>query len=242
MVGRWNAIDRLSEYHFDTNPYCYVINNPLLYIDPFVLDTLKANEIKPKDWHNFKAKEDVIALNEVSISSNSSNSNSSDNSGLYLAYVALGANRIEEKMFNKNSWYSLRSMRSYSQKFHGNQYEWTKGISKNVSKTMKWAGRGIGAYNFYNINDAYVNQTLQYNGTPMSTESMMIEQSSNLFSTFRGVAGAGWGIGWEIGRGIGGNADYRRNVRPVLQDFLGIERDEYNQRDLRMQEIINNIK
>lgn len=99
----------------------------------------------------------------------------------------------------------------------------------------------MGAYCIRKVNQKYADGTIQYNGRPMSRESMLTEQASGLFSTVGGVAGAGWGIGWEIGRGIAASPDYRMNIRPVLQDFIGIERDMYNQRDLRMKELINNI-
>ena len=33
-VGRWNAIDRLSEKYFSIAPYAYAANNPIKYIDP----------------------------------------------------------------------------------------------------------------------------------------------------------------------------------------------------------------
>lgn len=36
---------------------------------------------------------------------------------------------------------------------------------------------------------------------------MAIEHASNIFSTFGGMAGAGWGIGWKVGKTIAG--DYR---------------------------------
>jgi RHS repeat-associated protein len=38
QIGRWHVPDPLAEYHFNMNPYNYVENNPLRYIDPFGLD------------------------------------------------------------------------------------------------------------------------------------------------------------------------------------------------------------
>jgi hypothetical protein len=60
----------------------------------------------------------------------------------------------------------------------------------------------------------------------MSTEQKSIEIGSNVISTFRGVYGAAWGIGWETGRTITQIPSYRQNVRPLLQDLQGIPRDE----------------
>jgi uncharacterized protein RhaS with RHS repeats len=37
-LGRWHTMDPLAEYHFNMNPYHYVENNPIRYIDPFGLD------------------------------------------------------------------------------------------------------------------------------------------------------------------------------------------------------------
>lgn len=183
-----------------------------------------------------------MALEEVKITPQSSDSNS----GLYLSILALGVSRGEHIASNKNTWYNLREMRSYSQRYYGNQYRSAdniakaKGVSGTLSKTLKWAGRGLGVYNLYNINDAYENQIVQYNGRPMTSGVMVTEQVSNGIATFGGLFGAGWGIGWEVGRGIAGNSDYRRFVRPKLQDFLGIERDEYSRSHERLMEIIEN--
>jgi RHS repeat-associated protein len=34
QVGRWVVIDPFAEKYFDISPFCYVANNPLLFIDP----------------------------------------------------------------------------------------------------------------------------------------------------------------------------------------------------------------
>ncbi|MCX2496386.1 hypothetical protein OQX63_23045 [Pedobacter sp. PF22-3] len=76
----------------------------------------------------------------------------------------------------------------------------------------------------------------------MSDEMYVMEQASNTFSTFGGTAGAGWGIGWEIGREIASDPGYRKNVRPVIQDLLGVERDEYPRYNEKLQEMIDKLK
>lgn len=42
-IGRWFAVDALAEKHRALSPYAFVLNNPLLFSDPFGLDTL--NEV-----------------------------------------------------------------------------------------------------------------------------------------------------------------------------------------------------
>jgi RHS repeat-associated protein len=34
VLGRWQAVDRFAENHYNFNPYMYVYNNPLRFIDP----------------------------------------------------------------------------------------------------------------------------------------------------------------------------------------------------------------
>lgn len=43
-------------------------------------------------------------------------------------------------------------------------------------------------------------------------------------STFGGVPGAAWGVGWEIGRAITNIPGYHENVRLPVRRFLGIRR------------------
>lgn len=44
VIGRWGSVDPLAEKHFNLTPYNYFLNNPLIYIDPFGLDTLLYNQ------------------------------------------------------------------------------------------------------------------------------------------------------------------------------------------------------
>jgi RHS repeat-associated protein len=42
-LGRWHVPDPLAEYHYNMSPFNYCMNNPIRYIDPFGLDTLKVD-------------------------------------------------------------------------------------------------------------------------------------------------------------------------------------------------------
>lgn len=209
-----------------------------MYIDPFGLDTVKPSQIVPPapGVRPFDPNNDVIALAGATIEGKPKSSTS-----LIIGLAGAVAAGAEGMMHNNKTWYNLNQMRNYSQRYIGNQYQSAnmitkaKGLSKNVGKGFKWLGRGIGAYNFYNINADYLNGKV-------SDGMFIMEHASNTFATFGGAAGAGWGIGWEVGREIASDPGYRKNVRPVLQDFFGVERDEYPHYNEKLQEIINNIK
>jgi len=48
LIGRFHQIDPLAGIADDYSPYAYVLNNPLLYNDPYGLDTTRGNTPKPK--------------------------------------------------------------------------------------------------------------------------------------------------------------------------------------------------
>ncbi len=43
VLARWHTVDPLSEKHYGFSPYNYVLNNPLLYVDPEGMDTLRVS-------------------------------------------------------------------------------------------------------------------------------------------------------------------------------------------------------
>ncbi|RAJ31145.1 hypothetical protein [Pedobacter cryoconitis] len=143
-----------------------------------------------------------------------------DKFGLYLSVGGYVISKGEALMFNKATWFSIINMRSYGHAFHGNQYTFLRSDAKSIGMRFKWLGRSIGIWNYFQIKK-------QGEEGLLSKRGVLIEQTSNAFATFGGTPGAGWGIGWEIGRQISGNDWYRENVRPHLQDFLGVERDEF---------------
>lgn len=70
VIGRFSTIDPLAENHHDVTSYHYVLNNPINFIDPFGLDTVKPNQIVPPapGVTPFNPDVDVVQLNEVGIS------------------------------------------------------------------------------------------------------------------------------------------------------------------------------
>jgi RHS repeat-associated protein len=59
-LGRWHVVDPMSENHFDFTPYNYTLNNPLLFIDPFGMDTVNVNNDTPIK------KDDVVVMDDGS--------------------------------------------------------------------------------------------------------------------------------------------------------------------------------
>lgn len=46
-IGRWNAVDPMTEKNDDLTGYFYAVNNPVLFTDSFGLDTVNANTSRP---------------------------------------------------------------------------------------------------------------------------------------------------------------------------------------------------
>jgi hypothetical protein len=90
-------------------------------------------------------------------------------------------------------------------------------MAEKWAKGFRYTGWAFGAFNAVSI----------YRDKDMSGAQKWIEQGSNTFGTFGGIWGVAHTIGWESGRAISNNDWYRTNVRPVLQDALGVQRDEF---------------
>jgi len=51
-IGRWSAIDPMSEKYFGISPYSYVFNNPLMFIDPSGMDPeLNPDTYRGGEWY-----------------------------------------------------------------------------------------------------------------------------------------------------------------------------------------------
>ncbi len=74
-LARWHVVDPLAENHFDFTPYNYALNNPLLFIDPFGLDTLNVNsnaEVKKGDVVNTENGSITASSDEAVVTGESS--------------------------------------------------------------------------------------------------------------------------------------------------------------------------
>ena len=69
---------------------------------------------------------------------------------LGLAVSGAFISSAEKMMYNKNTWFSIKQLKTYNQSFNGNGYTWGKNaIAQNVSIGFKIGGWGLGAYNGY---------------------------------------------------------------------------------------------
>jgi RHS repeat-associated core domain len=91
--------------------------------------------------------------------------------------------------------------------------------TKYANIGLTWLGRTLGAYNAFMIYQ-------QAQNGEITTAQHVIEQASNAYSTFGGVPGAAWGVGWEIGRVITQIPGYHENVRVPLQKFFGVHTED----------------
>lgn len=55
-IARWNVPDPLAEKHYDLTPYHYVMGNPMMYIDPFGLDTLRFIPFREYDIKKYRIR------------------------------------------------------------------------------------------------------------------------------------------------------------------------------------------
>jgi RHS repeat-associated protein len=92
----------------------------------------------------------------------------------------IGLSLGEHKMFNENTWFSIKTWKTYGQRFNGNQYTGGKlNVAEKWAKGFRYTGWALGVYNALSI----------YNDKEMSSTQKLIEQGSNAFGTFGGIYG-----------------------------------------------------
>jgi RHS repeat-associated protein len=255
QLGRWWQLDPMMEAHPNLSPYVLTNNNPISFSDPLGLDTVRvsgagAHQIKIKagdvlaatldgqtSYFSYGANENGVngftpadgvggedskggELPGVTVVSDKKAKKESGDNGLALAGLGYGASYGETKMFSEKagSWFSMQQWKTYSQKFKGNQYAGSVKTAKNISRGFKGFGYGIGLYSEYGI----------LTDDDISNRDKAVETGSNIISTFGGLHGAAWGIGWELGRRVTQTDWYNNYVRPQLQDayrMMGIKID-----------------
>lgn len=113
--------------------------------------------------------------------------------GLGLSLVGLLNEGAQLATFNEKGWYDFRKGKTYSHSFHGNQHTGLRKSSLRYSKNLNYLGKLAGFYGYYNIRSQYATGN-------MSGFQAGAEFSVNTYSTFGGLYGAAFGVGWELGR------------------------------------------
>ncbi|MOA00392.1 hypothetical protein D3C78_1197510 [compost metagenome] len=95
VIGRFHVIDDLAENHYNLTSYHYVMNNPLLYIDPLGLDTVNNNNnnvpvkkddvILYKDGLSLVASTDEVVVTAPKTENSSTNNDNNQANALPLA-------------------------------------------------------------------------------------------------------------------------------------------------------------
>jgi len=113
------------------------------------------------------------------------------------AYAGAAASVGSELYYSKTygTWMG-KNFKIYQQTWGGNGIAGGKNkFGKTTSNGFKWAGRLVGAYSGYRTIEQRVNGEI-------GTGWMLAELGTTGVSTFGGLYGAAWGIGWEAGRFI----------------------------------------
>ena len=153
-------------------------------------------------------------------------SNDITSSSVYLGITIAGGSFLREKMEN-----NIRRIHKNKMAW-GKRYSNTKIVLKNMEFAPKTVARttvflnklgwAAGLYSAISIEE-------EFESGGMSESRWYVEQGSNVFSTFGGMPGAAWGLGWEAGRFVAKYPGYHENVRLPFQNFVfGNENEEGN--------------
>ncbi|NOX46574.1 MAG: hypothetical protein GXO89_06305 [Chlorobi bacterium] len=113
------------------------------------------------------------------------------------AYTGAAVSVGSEMFFSKTygTWMG-NNFKMYKQNFHGNgSVGGMNKFGKTTSNAFKWGGRLVGAYSGYKTIEKRVNDEI-------GTVEMSAELGTTSVSTFGGLYGAAWGVGWEMGRAV----------------------------------------
>jgi RHS repeat-associated protein len=109
-----------------------------------------------------------------------------------------GAASIGSEMFYSKTYgtWMGKNFKMYQQSFHGSgSVGGMNKFGKTTSNAIKWGGRLVGAYSGYKTIEQRVNGEI-------GTGWMSAELGTTAISTFGGLYGASWGVGWELGRAV----------------------------------------
>ena len=257
QIGRWITIDPLTEIYRKWSPYTYGVDNPIRYVDPDGMGVnaveggglnydgdeaasklrMLQNQVANDDGGRRKKKE---KNNTVSVSTEVKSTNNLSASNPLLSYTpplapitGLGVGTGSYIMHNEKSWYSIMQNKFYKPSFNGNGS--TGGrvkMAKATSITLERIGFAFGAWCAYQINKEYENGEI-------SKGQMIAEQATNTITTFGGIYGVAWGVGWEAGRAITSIPWYREHIRPFIQELIGV--DNIPDNAILLNEAIDNI-
>jgi hypothetical protein len=133
-------------------------------------------------------------------------------------YAGLGASAASEVYFsNKFGTWMGKNFKVYDQNWGGNGYTGGKyKFAQSTSKLLSFAGKGAGIWGMLNTGiDYYQNE--------IGGSQFLIEEGSSAYSTFGGIYGAAWGIGWETGRYITKQSWYQRAKFQIYYNWWQIQ-------------------
>lgn len=170
-LGCWHVPDLLNESSY-SSAYAYCLNNPSRYIDVMGLDTISAGNLTPEVWkESFNPQNDVIALDQVTISGNNSNSSLGMNAlNIGMGIAGSTASSIAGMRYTERPWgngyFTTSSGKSYplsvlEKQSNGKFVRGVQGLrigaqtAKNSTKLLRRIGNGAGyigiTINFMNL-------------------------------------------------------------------------------------------